>query len=462
MKLSMKQNIGIIVGVFVFFSGIIQGVTPYTGEDQWGNILREADQKHDQAEAVKLYEQVAQDFNAVPCARAYAKLQLGTRYFDGSYGLTQNYGRARELYEDVVNILEKATQKDTACLQNQAEAWLKLGKLYSFYHVGVSKNLGKGKQLLEKAAKQMVDLSTQAQANLELGYVYCCAQDSADLKQAREWFEKAANQKANPFVQAQAWKQLALIYSETKYNPDEIRGALENVAGNPNNAYLQASAWRELGRFYWDGKLVPRDLKRAKEYFEKVVNQATSSDYDLLAAQGDLGEVYYEQGDFSKALEFLDKANKQMLDSQVRASAQVFLGKMYLYGHGVAKDAEKALVLLNQAADEKSHNLDARVLARLQLAEIYAKGLGGVEKNLKKARELYEQVQGQEFDLPSKIKATVVLGEMHLRGLGVPKVDIVRAQGLLNEAKTRVNALLKKQAVGGFTQEQLKKVLTEA
>ncbi|PKN03531.1 hypothetical protein CVU75_01710, partial [Candidatus Dependentiae bacterium HGW-Dependentiae-1] len=371
MKLSMKQNIGIIIGAFVFFSGIIQGVTPYTGEDQWGNILRDADQKNDQIVAIKLYEQVAGDIKAVPCARAYAKLQLGTRYFHGSHGLTQNDERARELYEDAKDILDKTPQKDTACLKNQAKVWLELGQIYCCGR-GTSQNLGKARELFEKAAKQTHNLDAQAVANLELAHDYYCynCDVKKDLGKARELFEKVASQKANPSAQARALYSLAELYSETKYKPDEIRRAFENAAAaaaDSNDTFSQAEAWLGLGHFYWDGKLVPRDLGRAQEYFEKVTNQAVASVVQVQAWVA-LGEMYYERGDFSKALEFFNKVNEQQA-FYVKAVtlARAFLGKMYSNGHGVAQDVQKALELLNQATQIKdNYTADprARALAR--------------------------------------------------------------------------------------------------
>ena len=130
-----------------------------------------------------------------------------------------------------------------------------------------------------------------------------------------------------------------------------------------------------------------------------LTRQAQSGD---AAAQFDLANEYYQQGNHAKAFEWATKAAGQGL-----AQAQTNLGVMYEFGDGVHQDYHKAVEWYTKAADQ------GYAVAQFNLGLMYDKGLG-VHQDYHKAVEWYTKAahQGDEF-------AQYELGEMYDKGLGV-------------------------------------------
>ncbi|MES2036288.1 MAG: tetratricopeptide repeat protein [Pseudomonadota bacterium] len=150
------------------------------------------------------------------------------------------------------------------------------------------------------------------------------------------------------------------------------------------------------------------------------------------------GVSYYEQGDFTSALESFKTAA-----TKGNADAQFNLGLMFLNGEGVAQDYKQALSWFEQSA------IKGNVRAQVNLGRMYAKGKGmlsnhgiaaswfrkaadqgyadaqyslgilyvtgtGVARDYNKARELFQQAANQ-----SNASAQYQLGLLYLKGRGV-------------------------------------------
>ena len=91
----------------------------------------------------------------------------------------------------------------------------------------------------------------------------------------------------------------------------------------------------ELGLKYYKGIGVKIDYQKAKEFFEKSINDGYASAYHYL------GMIYYNgngvQTNHVKAKECFEKA-----DADNNIFSSYYLGKIYYWGDGVEKNYEKA------------------------------------------------------------------------------------------------------------------------
>jgi uncharacterized protein len=147
-------------------------------------------------------------------------------------------------------------------------------------------------------------------------------------------------------------------------------------------------------------------------------------------AQNALGVLYLGEEDggtnsnpnFPAALKWLSKAATQRF-----APAEGNLGNLYASGHGVPKDAKKAVRWYQSATGHGD------VEGQYNLARAYQLGLG-VATNPTKAKELYTQSIDRGY-----LKSFHNLGIMHLTGDGIPK-NLVEAQRLFQAASDKAHA----------------------
>jgi uncharacterized protein len=147
-------------------------------------------------------------------------------------------------------------------------------------------------------------------------------------------------------------------------------------------------------------------------------------------AQNALGVLYLgeEDGginpnpDFAAAFKWISKAAAQRF-----APAEGNLGNLYASGHGVPKDAKKAVRWYQLATGHGD------VEGQYNLARAYQLG-AGVTKNPAKAIALY----AQSIDL-GYLKSFHNLGIMHLNGDGIP-IDLAEAQRLFQAASDKGHA----------------------
>ena len=107
-----------------------------------------------------------------------------------------------------------------------------------------------------------------------------------------------------------------------------------------------------------------------------LTRQAQSGD---VAAQHNLADEYYQQGNHAKVFEWFTKAA-----GQGHADAQYELGVMYAQGHGVRQDYQKAFEWYTKAANQ------GYTLAQNNLGVMYENGQG-VRQNKSTAKRYYGQ-----------------------------------------------------------------------
>jgi TPR repeat protein len=136
----------------------------------------------------------------------------------------------------------------------------------------------------------------------------------------------------------------------------------------------------------------------------------------LCGADLQVGKRAYEQKDFATAMKELTP-----LAQQGNADAQLFLGKMYMSGQGVPRDADLALKWFKAAADEGNAE------AQFFLGAMYLLPSKDVPQGLKWLRLSADQGMAD---------AQLLLGMAYLKGSDVPH-DLVEADMWLELAATR-------------------------
>ena len=97
-----------------------------------------------------------------------------------------------------------------------------------------------------------------------------------------------------------------------------------------------------MGWFYLNGVGVQRSVAEAKKWYRKSARQGEPK------AMFSLGQIAYEDRDFSGALTWFNRAI-----SAGHARSLYWLGKLYWRGHGVVQDKKQANRLFHQAASKK-------------------------------------------------------------------------------------------------------------
>lgn len=115
------------------------------------------------------------------------------------------------------------------------------------------------------------------------------------------------------------------------------------------------------------------------------------------------GISMYAEGKYEEAKAFLEHAAKEG-----NADAKALLGKMYVYGQGVARDTLKGLEYLEDAAERGSD------YAKAELGTLYVEGKEGVEKAGDKGLELIHRAIEN-----GKYYGYLAMAKLHAAGEGV-------------------------------------------
>lgn len=168
--------------------------------------------------------------------------------------------------------------------------------------------------------------------------------------------------------------------------------------------------------------------KKNKDYPRAIQLLQQAIELDSLKARYELGKMYVLGREIvreaDKGIELLRQAAEQGF-----SSAQSFLGNGYYSGRDfLRQDKQEAAKWLQKAADQGE--MDAQIL----LGHLYKRGEGGVKQDNAKANELYVKAfekneegvkKGYKFQ---KFKSI----DMHSKGLGTPR-DYGKALKILNE-----------------------------
>jgi TPR repeat protein len=264
--------------------------------------------------------------------------------------------------------------------EGDQDATLALGYAYEQLLIETRKNRGDSKAVADAAIRELEPLA-QAQnkeAQYRLAYIYGFLSDE---KEKFQWLLRAATQE-----HAMAQWELGNMYEIGSLTPTgrgsfkldrdyyEARKWFEKSANNGENLGMES-----LGRLYANGEGVTKNFPLALAWFQKAIDKG--NDGGALTALGSM----YETGKgvpknqiranelYKKAAALGDRSAKRLVENQPladkgNADAQYHIAEMWLGGHGVVEDIDKALSLLNKAADS------GQVQAIERLGHMYREG----------------------------------------------------------------------------------------
>ncbi|WP_213609623.1 tetratricopeptide repeat protein [Pseudoalteromonas sp.] len=177
--------------------------------------------------------------------------ELGKLY-EGGHGVTRNYRKAAELYQQGVK-------------KNHADSMFALAVLYD-EGKGVKLDKQRAFSLYEKAAKKNLPA-----AQFNLGVMYANGTGvTQDYKTARKWYEKAA---ANNYTLAQF--NLALMHFEGLGMPKNLEMSYIWNTIAEYNGNMQASHSRKLD----ERSMLPKEVERAKEKADAIYEKILAGTY---------------------------------------------------------------------------------------------------------------------------------------------------------------------------------------
>ena len=345
-----------------------------------------------------------------------AAVRLGDCYAQGR-GVEVDYQQAVEWYQK-------------AAVQDNAEAAFRLGECYAQGH-GVEVDYQQAVEWYRKAAAK-----DNAEAEVRLGECYVQGHGvEVDYQQAVGWYQKAAVQD-----NAEAAVRLGDCYA----NGIGIQVDYRKAAAWYRKAAEQGNAEADfrLGQCYANGNGVQQDYTKAVEYYRKAAEQGSAE------AQFQLCNCYANgngvQQDYKKAIEWLEKAVKQGYAGAIKylthlENAKFYSeisglspeelyqkGLSYIYGDGVPKNIQMALVYIEISAEQGNAE------AQNRLGEWYER-----KQNYKKAMEFYSLAAKQ-----GQINAMYQLGLAYHLGRGVVHDDIM-AINWLEKAASQGHAAAK-------------------
>ena len=222
--------------------------------------------------------------------------------------------------------------------QGDADAMYELGHYYLYGQKGLSQDYEKAKELFEQSANLG---NTWAISNL--GYMYYFGQGVLqDYEKAKEFYEKSAslgNDKSMCILGAMYYSGLGVLQDYEKAKK------LFEQSANLGNTY----AMNNLGNMYELGEGVSRDYTKAKELYEKAYKKGNKDAKEYLDRL--TKKIEEEQKNNNDEINYKDKTIEELeeLVKQNDDNAMYELGIRYCDGTGVEKDIEKSLELFEHA-----------------------------------------------------------------------------------------------------------------
>jgi uncharacterized protein len=351
--------------------------------------------KADVNQAIAWYTKAAEQ------GQALAQANLAVLFYNGNFGVTQNFATAFFW-----------AQKSAA--QGFAAGERTLAICYQ-YGNGVAADPNQTFQWFEKAAN-----NGDAYAQNALGEAYANGRGVArDMEKARYWFEQA---KAKGNTDAAA--NLSRIWAA----PAEGALSAEETDALRNSATTDAAAFERLKRLaeggdknaqFSLGTLYDPEFRRSK-LTKPDVNQAIAwytkaAEQDHSVAQANLG-LYFKTGKYG-VTQNLAAAVLWLEKSAARGNAvgERGLATCYKEGKGVAADRVRATELFQSAANQGD------AFAEAEVGWAYENGSGGLRKNWSDALNWYLKA-ADHGDAWGQMK----VGEAYLKGDGLQR-DVAQA-----------------------------------
>lgn len=306
-----------------------------------------------------------------------AMVKLGEYYLDGKF-VQQNYTKAIEWWEKAscnsdcpesllyslgriyekgqltsINLPKARSFYERAAEKGFVVAMYNLGRMYAEGR-GTQKNIEKAILYYEKAASNGLP---GAMNNLGLLY----RNELKDYTKSIVWFEKAIN--TGYF--SEAMTNLGIMYHEGEgVNQDYGTAKLlfEQASNKGDNMAMML-----LADMYLRGEGGTVDYKRSVELFsESTRNGNQKAKIYLPIAQAKLGEKYYKEKDYVKALPLIKTAAENTINPQ--AGAMRLLAAYYRYGMGgLPVDNAKEQYWMEKSAKYNDRKADNTLNSKLEV-----------------------------------------------------------------------------------------------
>ena len=189
---------------------------------------------------------------------------------------------------------------------------------------------------------------------------------------------------------------------------DSVSSQLQSYMIQPLRAAAEsgnATAQNRLGLCYNEGKGVTKNIEEAARWYRMA------AEHGYIAAQWNLGFLFFENNNYMEAIPWLRKAAEQG-----HRYAQYYLGLCYDGGYGVSQNQNEAVKWYRKAAEQRV------IFAQMALGDCYEEGKG-VPQDYNEAATWYHMAAEQGNPI-----AQTRLGIYYCQGQGVreDKVEAVR------------------------------------
>ncbi len=346
------------------------------------------------------YEKAAMMFEK--SGNQFSKYMLGKMAYNGQ-GMEKDYDKAFAYFEEVSDVNAYASYKAASMLENgekklgvNIDPQSKIDELYGQAFAG----------FMSMEAKQEDD-------NLEyrIGMMYLNGKGVDENRDtAIEYLEKAAEAK-NVF----AMNKLSQLYLETG-EQEKIKAAMNylNIAATKGK---NAMAMYSLGNVYYSDRYGMQDIEKAKQWFEKSVQNGNE------IASYKLGKIYMNEDDYAKAINCFEKSDNKY--------AKYNLAKIYLNVNESYYNPEMGIAYLEEAS------WDGNEFAQYRLGKEYYSG-ENTKQNIDKAIYWFAEVAEKNH------YAAYSLGKIYLDE-SLPQYDAEKGIAYLEKAAEMGNdfALIK-------------------
>lgn len=400
--------IGVVVMLLIIITLVISNLKKKRGNGQSGKnttgdfLEIKDDPKPDNAEFLSTETVLPKDFENLPADELFkiASEQVDEKGYKKHYNLwvacisaAAEKGLAAAQFElgkfyKYKNNSEALKWLNLACQNGSADAAVELADIYQ---MGIDYGEPVIHKNIEGAIAVVKPYAERGNADAQYILAYILNYRNHDEDGATVWYEKAAAQNHK-----EALKELAEIYS---YNEDweGAKKLLERAANLDDTDAMTSLA----GLYYCDDK---PDYEKAVEWYKRAVD--CGDGYAMCA----LGKMYLKGKGVLKdalaAVELFERAANQNSDY-----AKYLLGRCYMYGDGVEIDKATGIKLYTEAAE---YDCDAQYA----LALCYLEG-DGVKRNNKTAISYLEKAVEDDVSGNSAYK----LGELYYAGEVVKKND---------------------------------------
>ena len=349
----------------------------------------------------------------------------------------QDIAKAINYYNRVIALASQARKAKDAYRARMA-----IADIYAYGEGKVAPDFVKARAEYQKIG-ELVD------AQLAIAFLYRNGQGDTfprDIKRAEKYYKSAiANHNASEEQKKLAWQELAIMFSVLAmeyYSGSEkikIDYALARQYLNKVLAIEDARPWNKemahytLGQMSYEGQGDAKNYVEARDHFDQVI-AADTAEWLKASAELYIGKMYYygQEGileqNYNEALSYFTRViAEEGARGGEKASAELYIGKMYYYGQeGIfERNYNEAFSYFTRVIAEETASDEDKAAAKAYLGRMYYRGQG-VAQNYTQAGIFSHNALNINLALQEQAIANYTLGLMHYWGHGVP-VDVVIA-----------------------------------